>query len=147
MRVVIQRVASAAVDIEGERIASIGRGLLVLAAFASTDTSETADWIARKIPSLRVFEDGEGKLNRSLEDAEGELLIVSQFTLYGDCRKGNRPSFDKSAPPELAEALYGSFLASLSAHTRLPVKSGVFQANMQVSLVNDGPVTLVLERE
>lgn len=147
MRVVVQRVSSAAVDVDGERIASIECGLLVLAAFAFSDTEETAAWVARKIPSLRVFEDEDGKLNRSLEEAGGSLLVVSQFTLYGDCRKGKRPSFDKSAPPERAEALYGSFLRLLAGHTRQPVKSGRFQEHMQVFLVNDGPVTLVIEKE
>lgn len=147
MRVVVQRVTSAAVDVDGTRIASIGRGLLVLAAFASGDTEAVAEWFARKIPSLRVFEDDEGKMNRSLEEIGGSLLVVSQFTLYGDCRKGKRPSFDRSASPERAEALYESFLRLLREQTRQPVASGVFQAYMQVSLVNDGPVTLLLEKE
>lgn len=147
MRVVVQRVSSASVDVDGERIASIERGFLVLAAFTGTDNDAAVEWMARKIPSLRVFEDDEGKMNRTLEDVGGAILVVSQFTLYGDCRKGRRPSFDRSAPPAEAESLYEQFLDRLREHAGRPVESGAFQAHMQVSLVNDGPVTLVIEKE
>jgi D-tyrosyl-tRNA(Tyr) deacylase len=147
MRVVVQRVKEATVSIEEREVARIGGGFLVLAGFTASDTDSELQWMARKLPSLRVFEDDEGKLNRTLEETGGEILVVSQFTLYGDCRKGRRPSFAGSAPPEQAEKLYASFVKILAGSTTVPVKTGVFQEYMQVSLVNDGPVTLILEKE
>jgi D-tyrosyl-tRNA(Tyr) deacylase len=139
VRAVIQRVGSAAVSVEGERVAEIGPGLLVLLGVRRGDTEEQADRLARKLLALRVFEDDEGKLNRSVTDVGGELLCVSQFTLYGDARKGNRPSFVEAAPPEEAEPLYERVLEALGA------KGGRFGERMSVELVNEGPVTLVVE--
>lgn len=146
MRTVVQRVAGASVDVDGRRVASIGRGLLLLVAFRSGDTDRELDWTARKCLGLRIFEDADGLMNRSLLDVEGEVLVVSQFTLYGDVRKGKRPSFTGSAPAGEANRLYRRFVEMLER--RWPrVAEGVFQANMQVGLVNDGPVTLIVERE
>ena len=139
VRAVIQRVGSASVSVEGERVAEIGPGLLVLLGVRRGDTEEQADRLARKLLALRVFEDDEGKLNRSVEDVGGELLCVSQFTLYGDARKGNRPSFVEAAPPEEAEPLYERVLAALGA------KGGRFGERMTVELLNEGHVTLVVE--
>jgi D-tyrosyl-tRNA(Tyr) deacylase len=147
MRVVVQRVKEAAVKIGPEESARIGPGFLVLVGFTASDTESELQWMARKLPSLRVFEDDQGKMNRTLEETGGECLVVSQFTLYGDCRKGRRPSFDKSAPPEQAEKLYDSFVRILADASRVRVATGVFREYMQVSLVNDGPVTLILEKE
>lgn len=147
MRAVVQRVSRASVTVRGRLTASIGRGFLVLAGFAEGDDERITDWMARKIASLRIFEDEAGKMNLSLEDVNGEILLVSQFTLYGDCKKGKRPSFDKSAGVDHAEALYGTFLQQLKEATVHAVKSGVFQEHMQVALVNDGPVTLIIEKD
>ena len=144
MRAVIQRVKEAKVLVEGELVASIGRGFLVLLGVAKDDTEEDLSYLARKISNLRVFEDERGKLNLSLKDVGGEVLLVSNFTLYGDCRKGNRPSFDQAAPPELAERLYLS-LAKRLEEEGLSVSLGRFRAMMEVHLVNDGPVTLLLD--
>jgi D-aminoacyl-tRNA deacylase len=139
MRALVQRVSEAAVSVEGKEVARIGHGLLVLLGVRRGDGPEQADRIARKLRALRVFEDADGKMNLSLDDVAGEVLCVSQFTLYGDARKGNRPSFVEAAPPEQAEALYERVRAALDA------EGGVFGARMAVSLVNDGPVTLLLE--
>src|SRR4051812_27975870 len=139
MRAVVQRVSGASVTVEGERVAEIGRGLLVLLGVKRGDTGDDADKLARKVRALRVFEDDAGKMNRSVEDVDGEVLCVSQFTLYGDARKGNRPSFVDAAPPEEAEPLYERVRDGLGA------KGGRFGARMAVELVNEGPVTLVLE--
>lgn len=147
MRVVVQRVSKASVTVDGKETGAIGRGFLVLAGFTKTDDEETLRWMARKIVSLRVFEDAKGKMNLGLDSVDGGILVVSQFTLYGDCRKGKRPSFDKSAPPEVAEGLYDKFVSFLREERTCDVQTGVFQAMMDVSLVNDGPVTLVIERE
>jgi D-tyrosyl-tRNA(Tyr) deacylase len=147
MRVVLQRVAEASVAVGGERVSHIGRGILVLAAFSSSDSDAELHWMARKICSLRLFEDEDGKLNRSLEETGGEILVVSQFTLYGDCRKGRRPSFDKSAPPALAQELYDRFVGFLRDESPCLVAEGVFREHMHVALVNDGPVTLILEKD
>jgi D-tyrosyl-tRNA(Tyr) deacylase len=147
MRAVIQRVKRASVEIGDETIASIGRGLLLLVGFGDGDDEEILDWMAKKVVSLRVFEDEAGRMNLSIDDVGGEILVVSQFTLYGDCRKGRRPSFDKSAPPEVASRLYEAFLDRLKSRTGLAVRSGVFREHMHVSLVNDGPVTLLIEKE
>jgi D-tyrosyl-tRNA(Tyr) deacylase len=139
MRALVQRVTSASVEMDGQEVARIGLGLLVLLGVRDGDTAEQADRIAGKLARLRVFEDAEGKMNLSVRDVGGELLCVSQFTLYGDARKGNRPSFIDAAPPEQAEPLYERVRAALGA------QGGAFGAHMRVSLVNDGPVTLLLE--
>jgi D-tyrosyl-tRNA(Tyr) deacylase len=147
MRTLIQRVRRASVDVEGERVAEIGRGLLVFAGFGREDGEETLSWMARKIVGLRVFEDESGKMNRSVGEVDGEILVVSQFTLYGDCLKGRRPSFDRSARVERGRELYEMFLEVLRRESPVPVRSGVFRAHMAVDLVNDGPVTLWIEKE
>ena len=144
MRAVVQRVSSASVDSEGVRTGAIGAGFCVLFGVTHTDTEADAKWLAEKIAGLRVFEDGEGKLNRSLLDVGGEMLVVSQFTLYGDCRRGKRPSFSEAARPELANGLYEKFVEYVK-QTGVPVQTGVFQTMMAVSLVNDGPVTLIID--
>ncbi|MBN1885746.1 MAG: D-tyrosyl-tRNA(Tyr) deacylase [Candidatus Krumholzibacteriota bacterium] len=146
MRTVVQRVAEASVDVDGQRVSSIGPGILLLAAFRKGDSNEELDWTARKCLELRIFEDGEGRMNRSLLDVEGDVLVVSQFTLYGDVRRGKRPSYTESAPAEEARRLYRQFVDMLGAHWPR-VAEGVFQARMRVSLVNDGPVTLIVERD
>ena len=146
MRVVIQRVSEASVEIGGESVSSIGPGLLVLAAFRSGDGEEELEWMARKCVELRIFEDEGGKMNLSVGDIGGELLIVSQFTLYGDCRKGRRPAYTESAPAEEAERLYRRFLELLRERYDR-VAEGVFGAMMRVRLVNSGPVTIVVDRE
>jgi D-tyrosyl-tRNA(Tyr) deacylase len=139
VRAIVQRVGSASVSVDGERIAGIGPGLLVLLGVRQGDGPDEADRLARKLLALRVFDDTEGKMNRSLADAGGEILCVSNFTVYGDVRKGNRPSFVDAAPPEEAEALYERVRGSLGA------EGGRFGARMAVELVNDGPVTLLVE--
>lgn len=144
MKAVLQRVTSARVEISGQRVGEIGKGLLVLLGVAVGDGEQDAAWMAEKVVSLRIFEDEEGKMNRSLSEVEGSLLAVSQFTLLGDCRKGRRPSFVDAAPPETAEALYESFVSRVR-EKGVPVETGRFQAYMQVHLVNDGPVTILLE--
>lgn len=146
MKAVVQRVRESAVRVEGEVVGQIGQGLLVLLGVTDTDTESEAEWLADKIVHLRIFEDDEGRLNRSLTEVGGALLAVSQFTLYGDCRKGRRPSFVKAARPETAERLYDRFVAAVG-RAGIPVQTGRFRTMMAVSLVNDGPVTLILERE
>jgi len=143
MRAVVQRVASAAVIIEGKIHAGIQRGLLVLLGISRDDTSEDVKYICDKLAGLRIFEDAEGKMNVSVQDIVGEVLLVSQFTLYGDARKGRRPSFIEAARPEEAVLLYEELAARLKEKIR--VQTGVFQAQMQISLVNDGPVTILLD--
>jgi D-tyrosyl-tRNA(Tyr) deacylase len=145
MRVVLQRVARAKVTVDGRVTGEIGRGLLLLTGFTDGDTEDALAWMADKIVGLRIFPDDEGKMNRSVEDVDGGLLVVSQFTLYGDTRKGRRPSFIEAARPEVAIPLYERFLQMLRATGR-PVQTGEFGAMMDVELVNDGPVTLILER-
>jgi D-aminoacyl-tRNA deacylase len=144
MRAVLQRVTRARVEVNGAVTGEIGPGLLVLLGAAKGDTAADADFLAGKIAGLRIFADQAGKMNRSVLDTGGALLVVSQFTLYGDCRKGRRPSFDLAAPAEEARALYEHFLAA-ARRTGIHVETGVFQADMAVSLTNDGPVTLILE--
>jgi D-aminoacyl-tRNA deacylase len=144
MRVVLQRVAYARVEVEGTVAGEIGPGILALVGVAKGDTVPDAEFLAAKIVQLRIFNDPDGKMNRSLLDTGGAVLAVSQFTLYGDCRKGRRPSFDAAAGPEEARALYELFLAALR-QTGVRVEAGVFQADMKVSLLNDGPVTLIVE--
>jgi D-tyrosyl-tRNA(Tyr) deacylase len=147
MVVLIQRVKEASVTVDGETVGAIGKGLLILLGVHVDDTEQEGQWLARKCANLRIFRDEEGLMNRSVTDVEGEALVVSQFTLYGDAQKGNRPSFIASARPEKAEALYEQFVADLSAHLGKPVPTGVFGAMMDVHLVNDGPVTLWIERK
>lgn len=144
MKAVVQRVSSASVDVGGERLSAIERGLLVLLGVARTDSDDDAAWMAEKIVSLRIFEDEEGKMNRSVVDVSGSILAVSQFTLLGDCRKGRRPSFVEAAPPEEAQRLYDRFVARTRA-LGVATETGRFRAHMDVLLVNDGPVTILLE--
>ena len=144
MKAVIQRVSSASVDVAGETVGRIGRGLLVLLGVESGDGEWDADRLAEKIVNLRIFEDDSGKMNRALMEAGGNLLVVSQFTLAGNCTKGRRPSFDGAAPPAEANRLYEYFVATLR-ELGVTTETGVFQAMMAVSLVNDGPVTFILE--
>ena len=144
MRAVVQRVSKASVRIDGEVISRIGRGLLILLGVSKTDSSKEADHLADKIAHLRIFEDAAGKLNRSLLEVGAEMLVVSQFTLLGDCRKGRRPSFIEAADPARAAALYEHFVRRTRS-LGVSVQTGRFQALMAVSLVNDGPVTLILE--
>jgi D-tyrosyl-tRNA(Tyr) deacylase len=144
MRAVVQRVSHARVLVDGEVTGEIGRGLLVLLGVGRSDTEEEARWLAEKIAGLRIFEDDEGKMNRGLSDIDGGMLIVSQFTLYGDCRKGRRPSFIDAAPPDLAIPLYEAFITAVKA-LGIPTAAGRFAAMMQVELVNDGPVTLIVD--
>jgi D-aminoacyl-tRNA deacylase len=146
VRVVLQRVNRGQVRIDGDVAGSIGVGYVVLAGFAEGDDEATVAWMADKIIGLRLFRDDEGKMNRDLDDVAGSLLVVSQFTLYGDARKGRRPSFIGAAPPEQAIPLYERFLQLLEARAPGRVQSGEFGAMMAVELVNDGPVTLLLER-
>jgi len=144
MRVLIQRVSSASVSVEGQRVAAVGRGFLALVSITHADTAAIAQKLAAKTVKLRVFEDAAGLMNLALPDVNGELLAVSQFTLYADTRKGNRPSFTDAAPPAQGEVLYEAFVAAVGA-AGVPVATGVFGAHMRVTLVNDGPVTILLE--
>ncbi len=145
MRAVLQRVSRASVAVGGERLGEIGRGLLVLIAIEKGDTPVEADWMARKIAGLRIFEDESAKMNRSVVEAGGEVLLISQFTLAADCRRGRRPSFDGAASPEEAKPLLARVRGEL-AKAGLRVEEGRFGEHMEVSLVNDGPVTIVLEK-
>jgi len=148
VRVVLQRVKRAEVRVEGRVTGKVGPGFLVLAGFAPTDSDVQLTWMAEKILGLRVFGDAEGKMNRDLAEVNGGVLVVSQFTLYGDASKGRRPSFIDAAPPSLAIPLYEKFVALLKEKSagKIPVETGEFGAMMDVELVNDGPVTLILER-
>ena len=146
MRVVVQRVAHAAVEVDGKEIARIGRGFLVLAGFGKEDNDARIEWMARKVASLRIFEDATGRMASGLDVVNGEMLVVSQFTLYGDVKKGARPGFEGSAPPDRARLLYEKFVSDLRvAFPR--VSTGEFQAHMHVSLVNDGPVTILIDND
>ena len=144
MRAVIQRVEKANVTVEGTSVGEIDQGLLVLLAVEASDGPEDLDFLKKKILNLRVFEDGEGKMNLSLREAGGSILMVSQFTLYGDLRKGNRPSFSRAAPPAQARELYQELIDQLRSEG-VTVEAGEFQAMMKVALVNDGPVTLIVD--
>jgi D-aminoacyl-tRNA deacylase len=146
MRIVLQRVKSARVDVDGLTTGAIGAGLLILVGVTHSDTREHAEYLAKKVTELRVFSDEEGRMNRSVLDSGGSLLVVSQFTLYGDCRKGRRPSFDAAAPPDHARALYLHLVEQLKT-SNVTVETGVFQAKMEVHLINDGPVTFVLDTD
>ena len=143
MRLVIIRVKSAAVDIDGERYSEIGEGLLALVGIREDDTMADVEYIARKLPKLRIFEDEEGKLNRSVLDIGGEVMLISNFTLYGDTFHGHRPNFSLAARGDVSQPLYDALCAAVGEH--LPVKTGVFGADMKVSSLNDGPVTIIME--
>ncbi len=144
MRAVLQRVKQARVEVDGQVTGSVGAGLLVLLGIARWDTQSDAEWLVEKVAHLRVFHDENGKMNRNVREAGGGLLVVSQFTLYGDCTRGRRPSFDDAAPGPQARVLYEYFVAR-ARETGIPVETGVFQATMSVHLENDGPVTLICE--
>jgi len=144
MKCVLQRVSSASVSVEGKLVSSIGKGFLLLAGFTHTDNEDSLVWMARKISTLRIFEDEAGKMNLGLSDVTGEILAVSQFTLYADIQKGRRPAFVAAASPEIAVKLFDRF-CSLLEREALTVKRGVFRAHMEVALFNNGPVTIILE--
>lgn len=144
MRAVLQRVARASVAVGGETVGTVARGWLVLLGVAPNDTQTQVEWFAEKVANLRAFEDAEGKMNLSVLDVNGGALVVSQFTLYGECTKGRRPSFTGAAPPAIAEPLYEAFVVALKARG-VPVNTGRFGADMQVELLNDGPVTFVID--
>ena len=146
MKVVLQRVRQASVTVDGLVVGEIGLGALLLAGFTQGDTADHVKWMADKVAGLRLFADKEGKMNRALNDVTGSVLVVSQFTLYGETKKGRRPSFVRAAPPEIAVPLYERFIDLLEERLSGRVASGEFGAQMDVALVNDGPVTLILER-
>ena len=146
MKTVLQRVKEAKVVVDSETVGQIGKGILVFLGIGQDDTKEDADFLAQKIPQLRIFEDEQGKMNASALETHAEILVVSQFTLYGDLKKGRRPSFDKAAEPKIAEELYEYFVQQLRTY-KLKVETGRFRAMMDVALVNDGPVTFILESE
>lgn len=145
MKALIQRVKNASVTINGELYSSVGAGMLVLLGVQKSDTAENAEKLAQKLLNLRIFEDENEKMNLSIQDVSGEILVVSQFTLCADCRKGTRPGFDNAAPPEIANKLYEEFVKNLKA-SGLKVETGKFRAMMDVSLINDGPVTFLVEK-
>lgn len=145
MRVVLQRVQHASVDVDGKTVGQIERGILALVGVGHDDTAQDAEWLADKTTKLRIFSDDDGKMNRSVIDIGGEVLVVSQFTLLGDCRKGRRPAFTAAADPTIANELYLHY-ADQIAKTGTRVAKGIFAADMQVSLVNDGPVTMIIDR-
>lgn len=146
MKVVLQRVKNASVTVREKQTGAIGKGLLLLVGIHEEDTDEEMKWMCKKILNLRIFDDEEGKMNYSVKDVEGELMVVSQFTLYGDARKGNRPSYVQAARPEKAEQLYNRMIDYLKEGTDLKVETGIFGAHMDVALCNDGPVTIILEK-
>jgi len=145
MRAVIQRVSEASVTVEGEIVGAIGLGLLVFAGVEAADTDEDIQWLANKLPALRVFEDADGRMNLSLADTGGQILLISQFTLYGNLRKGTRPSFNRAAPPEQAKELLAKLHAALETALGKPVPQGIFGAMMDIRAANDGPVTLIID--
>ncbi|WP_034061401.1 D-aminoacyl-tRNA deacylase [Lacinutrix jangbogonensis] len=145
MKVVIQRVSKASVTIEGNSVASIENGLLVLLGIVSEDTQEDIIWLTNKVANLRIFEDTDGVMNKSLLDTNGEAIVVSQFTLQASTKKGNRPSYTKAARPEVAIPLYEAFNSTLESIVNKPIQTGVFAANMKVELLNDGPVTIIID--
>lgn len=145
MKVVIQRVSNASVTIEGIKVASIGKGLLVLLGIVDEDTSEDIQWLSNKILNLRIFEDDEDVMNLSLKDVDGEVIVVSQFTLHANTKKGNRPSYIKAAKPDIAIPLYESFIAQMETDLGKKIQTGSFGADMKVGLLNDGPVTIIID--
>ena len=146
MKIVVQRVKNAKVEVDEKVVGKIGKGFLVLLGITHNDTKEEASYLAKKLCNLRVFEDENEKMNLGLKDVDGELLIISQFTLYADCSKGNRPSFISAAKPEKAEELYNYFCEKCNKEYELKVEQGIFGADMKVSLLNDGPVTIIIEK-
>lgn len=146
MKVVVQRVKRASVTVDNEITGSIEHGLLLLVGITSNDTDEEMRWMCEKILKLRIFEDDDGKMNQSVSDVNGGIIVVSQFTLYGNAKKGNRPSFIEAARPEKAEPMYEEMIQYFKEHSPLNIQSGIFGAMMDVELVNDGPVTLILEK-
>lgn len=145
MKVVVQRVSSSSVSVGGEIVGKINQGLLILLGITHTDTEQNADWLVNKIINMRIFSDLEDKLNLSLKDIAGSILVISQFTLYAEAEKGNRPSFTSAARPEIAKPLYEYFIDKLKVNNIL-VESGIFGADMQIKLINDGPITIILEK-
>jgi D-tyrosyl-tRNA(Tyr) deacylase len=145
MRALIQRVSSASVSVDQKTVSSIQRGLLILLGIEEADDSSDIDWLSSKISLLRIFEDEEGKMNRSIQDIGGEVIVASQFTLHASTKKGNRPSFLKAAPPAISDPLYRDFCDALSQKLNSPVGRGIFGADMQVTLTNDGPVTIWID--
>lgn len=145
MKLVIQRVSEASVEVDQKIVGAIQKGLLVLVGITHTDTLKAAEWLAHRLVNLRIFEDAAGKLNESLLEKHGSVLIVSQFTLYADCTEGRRPSFTEAAPPPIAQPLYEGFVQEVRKYN-LPVETGIFGARMKVSLVNDGPLTFILSK-
>lgn len=145
MRTVVQRVRHASVTIDEQCVASIGQGMLLLVGFEDADTANDLEWTAQKVANLRIFDDADGVMNRSVKDVDGELLVVSQFTLYASVKKGNRPSYIRAAKPDVAIPLYESFCETMSLQVGREVKTGIFGADMKVSLLNDGPVTIVID--
>lgn len=147
MKIVVQRVKNAKVDVEGKTVGKIDKGFLVLLGVTHEDTEEQADYLAKKLCNLRVFTDENDKMNLSLKDVNGKLLIVSQFTLYADCTSGNRPSFTNAAKPDKAENLYEYFCKQCQEKYNIEVEKGIFGADMKVELLNDGPVTIIIEKD
>ena len=147
MRVVVQRVLEASVVVSGTAVASISKGLLLLLGITHTDTEEDIDWLVKKISQLRIFEDDSGQMNASLQEVQGELILVSQFTLFAATKKGNRPSYIKAAKPEVAEPLYEAFGEAMEKTLGKKIGRGVFGADMKVSLINDGPVTILIDSQ
>ena len=145
MRTVVQRVRHASVTIDERCVASIGQGMLLFVGFEDADEPNDLEWMAQKVANLRIFDDADGVMNRSVKDVDGELLVVSQFTLYASVKKGNRPSYIRAAKPDVAIPLYESFCETMSLQAGREVKTGVFGADMKVSLLNDGPVTIVID--
>ena len=145
MKVVIQRVKKAKVEVENKIVGEIDKGFLVLVGITHLDTKKDAEYLAKKVCNLRIFEDENGKMNLSLKDVKGKLLIVSQFTLYGNCKEGNRPSFTQAGKPDMAEKLYDYFCETCKQEYKIQVEKGIFGADMQVNLINDGPVTIIIE--
>ncbi len=145
MRTVIQRVSSASVKVDGEFCGKINNGLMILLGIEDADNQDDTDWLCGKICRLRLFDDENGIMNLSVEDISGEILIVSQFTLHASTKKGNRPSYIKAAKPEVANAIYNSFIQTMKSSTKLKIETGIFGAMMQVELVNDGPVTIIID--
>ncbi len=145
MRVVIQRVSKAQVDVDGSTVGSIGKGLLILAGFETADNQDDLEWMTTKVTNLRIFDDSEGVMNLSVKDIQGQILVVSQFTLHAKTKKGNRPSYIQAATPNIAIPLYNDFVKMLEKEISSPVQTGVFGAMMEVALVNDGPVTIIID--
>lgn len=145
MRAVLQRVKNASVKVDGKVVGRIDRGLLVFLGIERIDTKEDLEWLVDKLPRIRCFEDDEGRMNRNLQETDGEVMVISQFTLFGSLRKGTRPSFNRAADPQQAIPLYEEFVERLSAIVGKPVATGIFGAEMEITAVNDGPVTLVID--